>query len=128
MLDIVAGGTFMSKPIELARRLLDDMQSNHAQWHVERSSSTKVNSITEGNNEELTSKVDELINILNGKESTQVNAITNSNIWSLQLSCGVSPKLCAGSVITLRFHSGSRSSPLVGMVEENTVRPSWRLE
>ena len=35
MLDTVAGGTFMSKPVELARRLLDDMQSNHAQWHVE---------------------------------------------------------------------------------------------
>ena len=80
MLDTAAGGTFMSKPVELARRLLDDMQSNHAQWHVERSSSRKVNSITEGNNEELTSKVDELLNILKGKESTQVNAITNSNV------------------------------------------------
>ena len=80
MLDTAARGTFMSKQVEVARRLLDDMQSNHAQWHVERSSSRKVNSITEGNNEELTSKVDELINILKGKENTQVNAITNSNI------------------------------------------------
>jgi hypothetical protein len=30
MLDTAARGTFMSKPVELARRLLDDMQSNHA--------------------------------------------------------------------------------------------------
>jgi hypothetical protein len=38
MLDTAAGGTFMSKPVELPRRLLDNMQSNHAQWHVDRSS------------------------------------------------------------------------------------------
>ena len=56
------------------------MQSNHAQWHVERSFSRKVNSITEGNNEDLTSKLDELLNILKGKENTQVNAITNSKV------------------------------------------------
>jgi hypothetical protein len=31
MLDTAARGTFMSKPVELARRLLDDTQSNHAQ-------------------------------------------------------------------------------------------------
>ena len=31
MLDTAAGGTFMSKPVELARRLLDDIQINHAQ-------------------------------------------------------------------------------------------------
>ncbi|KAK1668104.1 hypothetical protein QYE76_056263 [Lolium multiflorum] len=67
MLDTAVGGTFMSKPVELARRLLDDMQSNHAQWHVDRSSSRKVNAITEGNNEELTSKVDDLIHMLKGK-------------------------------------------------------------
>jgi hypothetical protein len=70
MLDTTTGGTFMSKPVELARRLLDDMQSNDAQWHVDRSSSRKVNAITKGNNEELTSKVDELIHIFKCKEIT----------------------------------------------------------
>ena len=39
-----------------------------------------MNVITEGNNEELTSKVDELLNILKGKKNTQVNAITKSNV------------------------------------------------
>ena len=65
----------MGKPVEVATKLLDDMQNNHAQWHVERSSSRKVNSINEEKNEELTVKVDELLNILKGKE-TQVNAIS----------------------------------------------------
>ena len=55
------------------------MQNNHAQWHVERSSSRKVNSINEEKNEELTVKVDELLNILKGKEA-QVNAISQTNI------------------------------------------------
>jgi hypothetical protein len=50
MPDTTARGTFMSKPVEVARRILDDMQSSHAQCHVERSSSRKVNAITEGNN------------------------------------------------------------------------------
>jgi hypothetical protein len=79
MLDTAVGGTFMSKQVEVARRLLDNIQSNHAQWYAERSSSRKVNSI-KGNNEELTSKVDEFLNILKGKENTQFNAITNSNV------------------------------------------------
>jgi hypothetical protein len=43
------------------------MQTNHAQWHVDKSSSRKVNAITKGNNEELTSKVDELIHMLKGQ-------------------------------------------------------------
>ena len=80
ILDTAVGGAFMSKPVELARRLLDDMHNNHAQWHVEICSSRKVNSITECNNEELTSKVYAITNVLKGKESTQVNAITNSNV------------------------------------------------
>jgi hypothetical protein len=54
----------MSKQVDVSKKLLDDMQSNHAQWHVERSSSRKVNLVTEENNEELTSKVDELLHIL----------------------------------------------------------------
>jgi hypothetical protein len=39
-----------------------------------------VYSIVERNNGEFISKVDELLNILKGKENTEVNAITNSNV------------------------------------------------
>ena len=69
----------MGKQVDGATKLLNDMQNNHAQWHVERSSSRKVNSINEEKNEELTVKVDELLNILKGKEA-QVNAISQTNI------------------------------------------------
>jgi hypothetical protein len=82
MLDTIAGGTFMSKQVDVARRLLDDIQSNHAQCHVERSSSRKVNSVTERRDEELTSKVDELLNILKGKEDTQVVALLYFSFFS----------------------------------------------
>ena len=34
MLDTTAGGTFMGKKITEAKQLLDNMQHNHAQWHV----------------------------------------------------------------------------------------------
>ena len=47
MLDTTAGGTFMDKKIDKAKKLLDDMQDNYAQWHVGKSNSKKVNSITE---------------------------------------------------------------------------------
>jgi hypothetical protein len=79
MLDTAAGGTFMGKEIEITTKLLNHMQDNHFQWHVERSSTRKVNSISEENNEDLTAKVDELINIDKGNEA-QVNAITNAKV------------------------------------------------
>ena len=46
MLDTAAGGTFMGKEIEVAKKLLDDMQNNHAQWHIERTNTKKVNAVT----------------------------------------------------------------------------------
>jgi hypothetical protein len=58
MLDTIAGGTIMGKGVEEGTNLLDDMQNNHSQWHVERSS-RKVNSITETENEELIAKVND---------------------------------------------------------------------
>jgi hypothetical protein len=42
----------MSKEVEQGTKLLDDMQNNHSQWHVERSL-RKVNTIHETENEEL---------------------------------------------------------------------------
>ena len=46
MLDTAAGGTFMGKQITEAKQLLDNMKDNHAQWHVERSNTKKVNSVS----------------------------------------------------------------------------------
>ena len=79
MLDTAAGGTFMGKQLNEAKQLLDNMQDNHAQWHVERSNTKKVNSVTPEENVELTAKLDELILAVKGKE-TQVKAISESNI------------------------------------------------
>ena len=70
MLDTAAGGTFMGKEIEVAKKLLDDMQDNHAQWHIERTNTKKVNAVTESNNEELITKVDELISALKHKNDS----------------------------------------------------------
>ena len=75
MLDTAAGGTIMGKPIEDVKKLLDDMQENHAQWHVERTTTKRVNAIEE-NNAELKTKFDELISVMKGKEEVNVNAIT----------------------------------------------------
>jgi hypothetical protein len=58
----------MGKQVEVATKLLDDMQDNHAQWNVEISSSRKVNSINEERNEELTSMVDALLTLLRAKK------------------------------------------------------------
>jgi hypothetical protein len=55
----------MGKQVDVAIKLLDDMQDNHAQWHVESSYSRKVNSINVGRNQESTIKVDELITLIN---------------------------------------------------------------
>ena len=67
MLDTAAGGTFMGKQITEANQLLDNMQDNHAQWHVDRSNTKKVNSISPQENEELNAKLDELILTVKGK-------------------------------------------------------------
>src|SRR3954469_11941727 len=69
MLDTTAGGTFMGKQITEAKQLLDNMQDNHAQWHVERSITKKVNSVTPQEIKELNSKLDELILAVKGKET-----------------------------------------------------------
>ena len=70
----------MGKEIEVAKKLLDDMQNNHAQWHIERTNTKKITAVTKSNNEELTAKVDELLSALKHKNEVQVNAITNAQI------------------------------------------------
>jgi hypothetical protein len=82
MLDSAAGGTFMGKGVEEVTKLLDDMQNNHSQWHVGRSS-RKVNSITKTENEELIAKVNELLGRVKGKK-THANDITNGNIEDIE--------------------------------------------
>ena len=79
VLDTAAGGTIMGKPIDEAKKLLDDMQENHAQWHVERATNKRVNAIEE-KNMELTAKIDELISMVKGKEEVNVNAITEEDV------------------------------------------------
>ena len=57
----------MGKLIDDVKKLLDDMQKNHAQWHVERTT-TKTDNAGEEYNIELTAKVDELISVIKGKK------------------------------------------------------------
>ena len=80
MLDTAAGGTFMGNEIEVAKKLHNDMQDNHAQWHIKRTNTKKVNVIDETNNEEVIAKVDELIVVIKGKNEAHVNAISNAQI------------------------------------------------
>ena len=63
MLDIAAGGTIMGKPIDNVKKILDDIEENHAQWHVERTTTKKVNVIEE-NSSELTTNLEELISFM----------------------------------------------------------------
>ena len=63
MLDTVVGGTIMGKPIEDVKKILENMQENHAQWHDERTTTKRVNAMEETNTE-LTSKIEELISVI----------------------------------------------------------------
>jgi hypothetical protein len=58
MLDYAAGGAFMTKTVNEAKAIFENMLQNFSQWHTERvpSSSRKVNSIEEVYS--LTDKVD----------------------------------------------------------------------
>ena len=66
----------MGKPIDDVKKLLDDMQKNHVQSHVERATTKRVNSV-ELSSTELTAKLDELISVMKGKEYVNMNVITN---------------------------------------------------
>jgi hypothetical protein len=58
MLDSAAGGAFMTKIVNEAKAILENILQNFSQWHTERvpSSSRKVNSVEEVDS--LTAKVD----------------------------------------------------------------------
>jgi hypothetical protein len=58
MLDSAAGGAFMTKTVNEAKAILENMLQNLSQWHTERapSSSRKINSVEEVDS--LTAKVD----------------------------------------------------------------------
>jgi DNA-directed RNA polymerase subunit F len=58
MLDSAAGGAFMTKTVNEAKAILENMLQNFSQWHTERapSSGRKVNSVKKVNS--LTAKVD----------------------------------------------------------------------
>jgi hypothetical protein len=60
MLDSAAGGDFMTKTVNEAKAILENMLQNFSQWHSERapSSSRKINSVEEVDS--LTAKVDDI--------------------------------------------------------------------
>src|ERR1041385_9259916 len=67
LLDLAAGGTFMSTTLGAATKLLDKMMTNYSQWHTERApTGRKVNSVKEISS--LNEKVD-LIMSLHTKKS-----------------------------------------------------------
>lgn len=80
MLDTAVEETIMRRPIEEAKQLLANMQESHAQWHVERSTTRKVDAISEEKDGELTAKIDELIDTIRGEEEVIVNAITEGDV------------------------------------------------
>src|SRR3954468_5037680 len=63
MIDLAAGGTFMSTTLGAATNLLDEMMLNYSQWHTERSpTGKKVNSVEEISS--LNEKVDLIMSLL----------------------------------------------------------------
>ena len=56
------------------------MQENHAQWHMKRFSTRKVNAISGEKNKELTTMTDELINNIRGKEEENVNSMSEVDV------------------------------------------------
>src|SRR5664279_3165651 len=63
LLDLAAGGTFMSNTLGAATKLLDDMMANYSQWHTERApTGKKVNSVEEISS--LNEKVDMIMSML----------------------------------------------------------------
>ena len=63
ILDSASGGTFMEITLGEATKLLDNIMTNHSQWHTERSpTSKKVHTIEEINS--LSAKMDELMNLV----------------------------------------------------------------
>src|SRR3954471_21086441 len=63
LLNLAAGGTFMSTTLCAATKLLDEMMLNYSQWHTERSPiGKKVNSIKEISS--LNEKVDLIMSLL----------------------------------------------------------------
>src|SRR4051812_40748576 len=63
LLELVAGGTFMSTTLGAAMKILDEMMMNYSQWHIERSpTGMKVNSVEEMSS--LNEKVDLIMSLL----------------------------------------------------------------
>jgi hypothetical protein len=62
LLDLAAGGTFMSITLDAATKLLDNMMVNYFEWHTERApQGKKVNSVEETSS--LSDKIDTIMAI-----------------------------------------------------------------
>src|SRR5664279_1180387 len=67
LLDSAVGGTFMSKTLGAATKLLDYMMANYSQWHTERApTGKKLNSVEEISS--LNEKVDMIVSMLANKQ------------------------------------------------------------
>jgi hypothetical protein len=63
LLDLAAGGTFMSLTLGIVTKLLDNMMVNYSEWHTERArQGKKVNSVEETSS--LSDKIDAIILML----------------------------------------------------------------
>ena len=76
MLDGPVGRTITGRRIIEAKKLFDDMQENYDEWHVERYTTKKLNSIIEEKNEELPTKKDELNSVIKCKEEVPKNVLS----------------------------------------------------
>ncbi|KAK1618078.1 hypothetical protein QYE76_023595 [Lolium multiflorum] len=75
LLDLAAGGTFMSITLGAATKLLDDMMINYSEWHTERApQGKKVNSVEETSS--LSDKIDVIMSMLvNGRSNVDPNNV-----------------------------------------------------
>ena len=89
MLDSTAGGAFMSKTVFEAKAILENMQSNYAQWHTERaptSSTRKVNSVEEVDS--LTAKDDHILALMckSNVENVPIQDLVGNNAESVDVN------------------------------------------
>ena len=75
LLDLAAGGTFMSINLGVATKLLDDMMINYSEWHTERApQGKKIYSVEETSS--LNDKIDTIMHMLvNGKAHVDPNNV-----------------------------------------------------
>jgi hypothetical protein len=87
LLDLAAGGTFMSITLGAATKLLDNMVVNYSEWHTERApQGQKVNSVEETSY--LSDKIDTIMSMLvNDKAHVDPNNVSFSLFGCSRRAC-----------------------------------------